>query len=1147
MSPTLRRLGITLTILVAVLAAFFWSLAGPPASAQQPDPPGEASAKPSDQIRVGRQISPSASQSKKGQLISYAEPQDPLVYRIGQEHAGKDASPADIEAAGKQFLKEWRKTAYHGPDPAKYDRLLKNEAQSLKTGKSVGELGLAVTGTLRLLTVMVEFAGSDPVVNLSHPVSVDDRTCVTSTTTFSGPLHNQIPHPGPRDNNTLWRSSFGRDYYEKLVFSTEGITDRVRLDLRDPEDGQPGIDISGLTMRNYYNEVSGARVQFDGGPKGAIGWVQVPHSEAYYGASICRNGVAGPIQSMEGLPSNPRFGNGPQQLMVDIVSAINAADPTFPWADYDTDGNGIIDHVVVFHAGIDKSDGGGQQRFQALWAHRGTVDPSDGGYTVTTSGPPIKLLGYTLQYENAGAGVLVHEFGHDLGHPDLYDTSGEAESSVVWWDLMSTGSHPGKIFSSNPTHMSAWTKTALGWASPQVVAPTAVSREITLGQTSNPPPGSTQAVRVNLPDQIIQYVELEPGSTQAWWTNNDQAWADVRLTRDVNLASVTAPISISFDLDFVIEEDWDYLFLEVSADGGQSWTQAKGFLVADGTEVTTPDDYDDPNGRLSDYGGLKHGYTGDSGGWLRVYHDLSLYAGQPIKLRFRYATDAALQERGAFMDNIKITAGAQVILNDPVEGNNLNGWTPTVTTFVTGEALGAGWRPSTGAEAYPQYYLLEWRNLNGFDTGLKYTYNTVFSRLMENGADEWRVDKVVSNVPGMVVWLRDTRYGTDPMNVDNNITNAASTSSQLLNTPSEGAKGGLLVVDANFQPLRGPRGGALETAAGVYPYPPLNNWSGRVQATNAAFSLLSTPPLTLTVASRVDTPASTIFTPTVYGPLASVAGFHDALGYYPGVETLPVPVTTFSSTTSAPFLRIKKYALSDPDASAVVPASDYYPPRTPAGFTGIGGETSPPASNVSRFETLFVTDSGAQVLNVGEVIGRNLAGQFSGNPGDAGVQLGYHFKVVRQAANGTTGTVRLWKADEAGDVSGAIEGRSPVLGPIRVSATAVNLGAPITLTLVSDFDESQGAYVEGSATNGATPVRDTPGGPVKAVQRTIHVGSGQSLTFNYLMTPNTGVTSLTVHNRLYGPASTTQPLDEATVTADLHGSTLFLPLIMRRK
>ncbi|MCW5879564.1 MAG: hypothetical protein KIS91_01275 [Anaerolineae bacterium] len=201
-------------------------------------------------------------------------------------------------------------------------------------------------------------------------------------------------------------------------------------------------------------------------------------------------------------------------------------------------------------------------------------------------------------------------------------------------------------------------------------------------------------------------------------------------------------------------------------------------------------------------------------------------------------------------------------------------------------------------------------------------------------------------------------------------------------------------------------------------------------------------------------------------------------------------MTTFSSTTSAPFLRIKKYALSDPDASAVVPASDYYP-ITAAYFTGIGGETSPPASNVSRFETLFVTDSGAQVLNVGEVIGRNLAGQFSGNPGDAGVQLGYHFKVVRQAANGTTGTVRLWKADEAGDGRGAIEGRSPVLGPIRVSAThAVNLGAPITLTLVSDFDESQGAYVEGSATNGATPVRDTLG-PAKAVQRTIHVGSGQ--------------------------------------------------------
>ena len=46
---------------------------------------------------------------------------------------------------------------------------------------------------------------------------------------------------------------------------------------------------------------------------------------------------------------------------------------------------------------------------------------------------------YTTEPENGGLGVFAHEFGHDLGLPDLYDTDG-GDNSTAFWTLMSGGS-----------------------------------------------------------------------------------------------------------------------------------------------------------------------------------------------------------------------------------------------------------------------------------------------------------------------------------------------------------------------------------------------------------------------------------------------------------------------------------------------------------------------------------------------------------------------------------------------------------------------------------------------------------------------------------------------------------------------------------
>ena len=86
-----------------------------------------------------------------------------------------------------------------------------------------------------------------------------------------------------------------------------------------------------------------------------------------------------------------------------------------------------------------------------------------------------------------------------------------------------------------------------------------------------------------------------------WYSGADQDWADVRLMRDVQVPNnADARFNLVWN-NYVIEADWDFGFIEVSTDGGTTWTEQKVFTGAD-VEVSTPDNYPDPNGRMHDYG-----------------------------------------------------------------------------------------------------------------------------------------------------------------------------------------------------------------------------------------------------------------------------------------------------------------------------------------------------------------------------------------------------------------------------------------------------------------------------------------------------------------------------------------------------------------
>ncbi|MFJ8579166.1 immune inhibitor A domain-containing protein [Micromonospora sp. NPDC093277] len=871
--------------------------------------------------------------------INYAEPE--VQPDGGKEVKGKDGiftSPADEARAYDR--------KYAGGNPATARELAKLEAKAIKTGQSPRKIKQAKsTQTAKLLTLLVEFndQANDDFSNVMVPNTVfDDRTCVPGTVQ-NGPTHNNIADPATlshEDNNSMWVPDFSSAHYNKMLYTKEGITERVRKDLTGP-DGKPGVSLAGRTMHNMYLEMSKGAYTVDGQ---ASPWIKLPHSEAWYGANRCTrdengNWVPGREQSMNGHPDNPL---GAARLATDAIDALAKMDPNFPWADYDIedqsdrdgDGNynepdGVIDHLVLVHAGKGKSSGGGDQGVYAIWAHSSSVA---GGYTIP--GTNLKVSNYIVQPEDAGVGVFSHEFGHDLGLPDLYDTSGNADSDVDFWDLMASGSHSGEIFQAMPTHMGIWDKWVLGWADPLTFKPGSNGHAVQLGQTSRTPVGTEDGIKIDLPDKVVKLADPHSG-TNMWYSGADQSWADIKLSREV---TVPAAADAKFWMwnNYIIEQDWDMGFVEVSTDGGATWTEQKVYDEA-GKLVSTNDGYSDPNGRMADYGGKKYGLTGTTNGWRHDYVDLSAYAGKTVQVRLRSATDAAFEERGWFADDFSVTGGGATTWSDDVEGG-ANGWTQSGGTWT--DTTGAGWHNDPGTQVKAQYYLAEWRNFDGFDAGLKYTYDTTYSH------DAWKVEKVAYNAPGMLVWYRDTMLG-----------NVNHVTGQMTALPSYGAKGGLLIVDSHFDPLRRTGAAAAKDTS------TLKNLPSRPQSSNAAFSLNPTYPFRECV-EAANEPYSEYC--SNYGAQAPVSVFTDAKGWYPGIEI----------RDGAAYAR-------DNDASVVLPSRENAPYTTRV----VNPDGTPAA------EYYGATLSGGAI-----VLG-------TGNPGDAGVAYGVSITIKRAAKDNSYATV----------------------------------------------------------------------------------------------------------------------------------------------
>ena len=275
---------------------------------------------------------------------------------------------------------------------------------------------------------------------------------------------------------------------------------------------------------HYFESQSRGRFtpQFD-----ILGPVNLPQTREFYGGNIRVFGT-----------------DVDQQLGTMIYDACTGIAGSVDFSDYDNDGDGYVDVVVVLYAGV-----GEAQAYrnvpESVWPCQWDMTESYSWGCSTTG--PFQLNGVTIdkyavfnELEGSnnsstridGVGTFCHEFGHCLGLPDFYPTNGGYYYGMSNWDIMDNGCYLNN--GHRPAGYTSYERHFMGWLdlidpvenTPYTLAPlnTDAGTAVKVTNDANPDEYYLLECRVKtgwdeyLPAEGIMILHVD--YNQAAWDNN---------------------------------------------------------------------------------------------------------------------------------------------------------------------------------------------------------------------------------------------------------------------------------------------------------------------------------------------------------------------------------------------------------------------------------------------------------------------------------------------------------------------------------------------------------------------------------------------------------------------------------------------------
>ncbi len=213
------------------------------------------------------------------------------------------------------------------------------------------------------------------------------------------------------------------------------------------------------SVNSYYDEVSNGRLEF------------VPAQESYGQEN---DGVI--AVNLDFPHPNPGAQFDDSNYII-VAQALKEASEYIDFSQYDRNGDGYLQtdelHIVTVIAGYDAIVG--FDNSPSIWSHySGFAGLELDGVSVANhlAGGGYVQVGELFYGETkATLATLVHELGHSLGLPDLYDTTGST-AGLGMFSMMADGmwgTKSGGVFGDSPVHLDAWSKYMLGFVEPTVV------------------------------------------------------------------------------------------------------------------------------------------------------------------------------------------------------------------------------------------------------------------------------------------------------------------------------------------------------------------------------------------------------------------------------------------------------------------------------------------------------------------------------------------------------------------------------------------------------------------------------------------------------------------------------------------------------